>query len=885
MSRLFILILFLQLFSLASQGQRQSVSFNNSWKFLREDARDFQQVVIDEKPWKPVNLPHTWNDKDAHDDERGYYQGIGCYRKFFNIPASWKGKRIFIHFEGANHTSETWINSQLLGKHQGGYTAFTYDITDKVKPGQNLLAVKVSNAAELTVAPISADFTFYGGIYRDVYLVATDQVYFDGTKDGSKGLWISYPKVSEKTAQMQVKTRISNKNIGQAKVVVQYELLDADRKQVLQKSSGIALKAGATSESSFNIPEIKNPKLWSPSKPYLYTLRTTLLVDKKPIDALEQPVGFRWYRFSADSGFFLNGKPLKLVGTCRHQDFKGLGNALPDDYHRQDIQLLKEMGANFLRIAHYPQDNALLEACDKEGILAWEEVPVVNTIIVDSVFYRTTLSQLKEMIRQHQNHPSIIIWGSMNEVLLSVYRKGEKEFWETIAPETNKLAKKMDSLMKAEDPGRYTAMAFHHSENYNKAGLGEVHDIVGWNLYHGWYHDTFTDFGPYLDKEHAKYPKRVHIISEYGAGSDRRVHSVNPQIYDFTPEWQQAYHESYLKQIMERPYIAGFALWNLVDFGSEGRKETMPQVNNKGLLETDRRKKDVFYFYKAALNPQPMAYIAVRDYSLRVAYNPPNNTLIRQEIKVYTNLPELELFINGKSVGVKKPDFHRAVFFVDLVAGKNYVDVVGTGNNMMTNDHAEIELKTIPVISSSAFNELKVNVGSHCSYTEEDLNTAWLADQDYSATAGWGSIGGKPLMNFKRKGTQAFVQLTRHQPLFQTQRDSIQGFKADVGPGKYEVELGIAELNEKLKATATIVNDIGGTATSDAQSGPSRLFDIILNGTMIVEDMDPILQLGVLKAGLIKSTVSVQNNEGIELKFISKMGKPILNTIRITRIQ
>lgn len=872
------------LLSLSLLAQRQTMSFNHSWKFLRDNPAGFEKPTFDDNSWKTLNLPHTWNDKDAFDEERGYYQGFGCYRKFFTIPEHWAGKRIFIHFEGANHTAETWLNGQALGKHQGGYTAFTYDITNLLKPGQNLFSVRVSNAADMTLAPISADFTFYGGIYRDVSLEAREPVFFDGTADGSKGLWISYPKVSEASAQIKVASRITNRQTQDAKIVVQHQLLDAGQNQVLFRSSGVAIKAGASLESDFTLPVLKQPKLWSPSNPYLYTLRTTLLVNQKVVDALEQPVGFRWYRFSPDSGFFLNGKPLKLVGVCRHQDFKGLGNALPDDYHRNDIALLKEMGGNFLRIAHYPQDNALLEACDRMGVLAWEEVPVVNTIIVDTAFYRTTLQQLREMIRQHKNHPSVIIWGSMNEVLLSVYRKGEKEFWETIAPETAKLARRMDSLMKAEDPARNTAMAFHYSENYNKIGLGEVHDIVGWNLYHGWYHDTFADFGTYLDKQHTTYPKRVHIISEFGAGSDRRVHSNNPQIYDFTPEWKQAYHESYLKQIMDRPYIAGFALWNLVDFGSEGRKETMPQINNKGLVEIDRTKKDVFYFYKAALHPQPMAHIAVRDYNFRVAYNPPNNILSRQAIKVYTNLPEVELFINGKSAGVQNPDFYRAIFYVDLKAGDNYIQVAGTGRNMEVNDQATVHLKVLPAVNAVGFTELKVNVGSHCSYTDSDLQTAWLPDQDY-VPGSWGSMGGKPYMNNKRRGSQSLVQFTKHQPLFQTQRDSISGFKADVLPGKYEVEIGLAELNEKLKA-ATIVNDIGGgVGGSDAQSGPARLFDVELNGQKWLSDINPLQVLGTLRSGLFKTQVWVKANEGIHIRFVSKAGKPILNAVRITRIQ
>ncbi|RZM15925.1 MAG: hypothetical protein EOO88_43215, partial [Pedobacter sp.] len=376
-------------------------------------------------------------------------------------------------------------------------------------------------------------------------------------------------------------------------------LFNAERKLVRSVSTPALINASQNKEIVQDIP-VTYPTLWSVASPYLYKASTIITEAStgKVLDEIEHSVGFRWFTFDASQGFFLNGKSLKLIGASRHQDRKGFGNAVPDSLARKDVVLLKEMGGNFLRVAHYPQDPAVLKACDELGILASVEIPVVNEITETDSFYNNCLQMQVEMIRQHYNHPSVIIWCYMNEVLLRPSFNDDKARQTLYFSNIAKLAGRLDSLTRKEDPFRYTMIAHHGNYNqYKEVGLIDIPMIVGWNLYQGWYGSKIEDLPPYLDRYHRDYPQKPMMITEYGADADPRIRSTDPVRFDKSIEYATYYHQYYLEQIMQRPFVAGAQVWNLADFNSETRNESMPHINNKGLLQWDRTPKDPYYFY------------------------------------------------------------------------------------------------------------------------------------------------------------------------------------------------------------------------------------------------------------------------------------------------
>lgn len=867
-------------------AQRTQITLNDNWRFLREDIEAASSPTFDDQKWERVNVPHSYNTNDAFDNVKGYYEGPAWYSKTFRISEVDPNKNYYIQFEGANKMADVWLNGNKLGQHQGGYTAFVFDITPFLKAGSNNLAVRVDNSTKLEIAPISADFTFYGGITRDVWLISTPKAHLGVLEPYQNSFWYRKFKVDSTKGQVEVEIPVFNQSSSASlKAELTVNLLDAKRQIKGSFKTGISL--GANKDKIYKgLLSVAKPTLWSPSTPYLYTVEAILSSkDKTPImlDHVQQPLGWRWFRFSADSGFFLNGQPLKLMGTNRHQDRANIGPELTDAMHIQDIEHLKEMGANFIRIAHYPQDPALLNACDRLGILAWEEIPIVNQINTTTAFTNSCLAQMSDMVNQHRNHPSIIIWGYMNEVLIKLPREDQDGYMAKVVG----LAKKLDSLARSRDPERFTGMALHNSENYNKCGLPNVPQVVGWNFYHGWYHDTFEDFGKRMDKEHAQYPKRIHLIAEYGAGMDGRIFSSNPNIYDFTPQWGQAYHESYYRQIMDRPYIAGGALWNLVDFGSEGRKETMPHINNKGMLTMERRRKDVYYFYQAALTPAKNAvvYIAERDRPFRKVNIGQGWKYVRQPIKIYSNQGEVEIFVNDRSQGKVKLTNFSVKQDVVLLAGTNKVvvwayDAVGGGK---TSDTYDIEVELQPENLTNEvypFKEVSINCGSNADFTDPLTNQVYEADKAYKPGS-YGFIGGRTFMNFKRIGSQDEIIGTDKQPVFQTRRDSLSSYKFDVPAGHYEVELMWAETDPKAKS---VVYDLAGLVQNATNATTERSIDVDINTLPFVRDLNLIRDYGFNQAVTKRANIMVTGKEGIEVKFKANKGLTTISGIRVQKL-
>lgn len=618
------------------QAQREMKTINDNWEFRKS---------IDES-WESVNLPHTFN-IDAY-QQRNYYQGKGFYRRTLVLPEIVAERRYYMKIDAASKAANIRVNGKEVGSHVGGYTACIVDITEYIRK-ENLIEITVDNGRK-DITPISADFTFWGGIYRDVWLISTPKQHFNMSNMGSDGIFISTPVVNEKRGVLKVKCEVTNDSHESSILEVRSAIYSPQGKLLQTIKQKQKLKSGETYIFENTSGAIESPDLWSPETPSLYLVKTTLVDPKsgKLLDEKNHKVGFRWFTFDGSKGFFLNGKSYKLRGLNRHQDQAPAGVALDDEAHRRDIFLMKELGCNFIRISHFPQDDAILEMCDELGLLAWEEIPIINIVPNTPGYDDNCEYNLREMIRQHYNHSSVITWGYMNEILLTAPSIGKPE-WLACKERTVNLAQRLEAVLKEEDPGRASVMAFNMTNLYNEIGLNLV-DVVGWNLYHGWYVDKLKDFNAWCEDQHRRYPDQPMIISEWGAGSDKRLHSTQGRAFDFSIEYQQTYIEHYLPFIENTEWISGCAYWNFIDFNVAARQESMPRVNNKGLAYNNRIWKDVAYYFKAMWRKDiPVIRIASRDWEMRTGeINKP------QSIKIYSNMPEVELFINGQSIGCQK---------------------------------------------------------------------------------------------------------------------------------------------------------------------------------------------------------------------------------------
>ncbi|MFT3744795.1 MAG: glycoside hydrolase family 2 TIM barrel-domain containing protein [Pyrinomonadaceae bacterium] len=828
-------------------GERIVRSLNAGWKFSADDKPGFEGADVLDDSWQKINLPHTWNDKDTFDDEPGYRRGASWYRRELPLGVALTGKRLYLYFEGANQVADVYVNTNHVGKHIGGYTAFAYDITDEITlTKSNFIAVRVDNSFNADIAPLSGDFNMYGGIYRDVWLIAADDVHFKIDDMASSGLQISTPDLDDKAGKVRVRGTVSNTGRKAVYIEVASRILDAKGREVISSISKLTVDSKSEKAFDHTTNSIPNPHLWSPDDPYLYSIQNIIRQNGKIVDLKTEPLGFRWFRFDANNGFFLNGKHLKLQGTNRHQDYQGLGNAVPDRLHIRDMELMKDAGYNFVRLAHYPQDPSVLQAADRLGLMLWEEIPLVNYITESKAFTDNAASMLREMICQHRNHPSMILWGYMNEIFLHPPNVPKSVFAATV-----ELARELDAIARAEDPTRLTTIAFHGNEVYNTYGMGEIPQVVGWNLYKGWYGGNIEEFGTFMDEQHKKFPNRVHFISEYGANGDQRLHSASPRRFDSTTEYQRQFHESYLKQINDRSYIAGSTIWNQFDFGAEQRGETIPHLNQKGMYTYDRVPKDIHFFYKSNFSKDAVLHIAAND---RKYFSGVPNT--EQTIDVYLNLPEAELFLNGVPLGKKtNTGNNRVSWTLKLRDGLNKLVATGRRNGRVVTDSATVKFTSITVNSK----DIAINVGSNADFTDQN-NLIWLADKPYSPGS-WGFVGPKSKFIFSQSPDKNILG-TPNDPLFQTMQEGLTGYRFDVPNGTYEVSLLFAE-------------------TKFDEAG-KRIFDISVNGKVLAERLDIAAKVGRNRAFAIREEVIASN--GLNFQLISKIGDPVLSGIRIKRL-
>lgn len=668
-SRLVSVVLFM-LYGMSMFAQRQDILLNNDWNFrFSHQVQKGTEVRVD--------LPHTWNAQDALSGKIDYKRGIGNYEKNLFIRPEWKGKRLFIRFEGVNNIADVFINRRHIGEHRGGYGAFIFEITGKVEYGkENSILVRVNNGEQLDIMPLVGDFNFYGGIYRDVHLLITDETCISPLDYASPGVRLIQDSVSHRYAKVRAIVDLSNGSSGNQEVELNVRLLDGQR-VVKEGTKNVNLSGNEVMQQELTF-EIDQPHLWNGRQdPFLYQAEVTLFRNGQMVDRVTQPLGLRFYRIDPDKGFFLNGKHLPLQGVCRHQDRSEVGNALRPQHHEEDVALMLEMGVNAVRLAHYPQATYFYDLMDKNGIIVWAEIPFVgpggynDKGFVDLPAFRANgKEQLKELIRQHYNHPSICVWGLFNELT-------------ELGDNPVEYIKKLNVLAHQEDTTRPTTSASNQMGDLNF-----ITDAIAWNRYDGWYGGTPADLGKWSDRMHKDHPEICIAISEYGAGAsiyhqqDSLVKTV-PTSWWHPENWQTYYHIENWKTISSRPYVWGSFVWNMFDFGAAHRTEgDRPGINDKGLVTFDRKvRKDAFYFYKANWNrEEPMLYLTGKRNTVR--------TQRLQIITAFTNQAGAELFVNGKSYGKAIPDSYAILEWknVELQPGENEIKVVSTNKKLPLSD-------------------------------------------------------------------------------------------------------------------------------------------------------------------------------------------------------
>ena len=668
--RLTFSALFAMAVSMQTLAQRENILINQDWNF-----RFSHQV--DKNSSRRVDLPHTWNAQDALSGKPDYKRGIGNYDKKLFIRSEWKGKRLFLRFEGANCVSNVFINGKQIGEHRGGYGAFIFEITDKVNYGKdNTVLVRVNNGEQLDVMPLVGDFNFYGGIYRDVHLLVTEDICISPLDYASPGVYLFQQHVGEKQAAVLARINLSNGTEHPRQATLRLQVKEGD-KVVYQADKKVTVAPHTSVQPEEMSFTLLNPRLWNGREdPFMYQTVITLVKDGKEIDKVEQPLGLRYYATDADRGFFLNGKHLPLHGVCRHQEWAEVGNALRPMHHEEDTRLMLEMGVNAIRLAHYPQATYMYDLMDRNGIVTWAEIPFVgpggyaDKGFVDQPSFRENgKEQLKEMIRQHFNHPSICFWGLFNELK----ENGDNPL---------EYIKELNVLAHQEDPTRPTTSASNQG-----GAINFITDNIAWNRYDGWYGATPATLASWLDKTHQAHPEIKIAISEYGAGAsiyhqqDSLV-QTSPGSWWHPENWQTEYHIQNWKIISERPYVWGSFVWNMFDFGAAHRTEgDRPGINDKGLVTHDRKvKKDAFYFYKANWNPEPMVYIA--------GHRNVNPVKPVTEVQIFSNCAEVTLKVNGQIIKKMQPDGVKVCIFKDirLKKGENNIEVSAKNGKRVITD-------------------------------------------------------------------------------------------------------------------------------------------------------------------------------------------------------
>ncbi len=593
---------------------------SGDWKFQKDCSLLPKRFP---SKWESVTLPHTWNASDGQDGGNDYFRGKCAYA--LRIPRQKTDGRVWLEIEAASMVADVYINGKEVTHHEGGYSAFRVDVTDYLTKRKNLLCIFVDNANHDGVYPQMADFTFFGGLYRNVSLITVPESHFSLDHFGADG-FLCTPISDEIDTRIRTEAWLEN---GMEQDIVHFSAVDREGVVVAQSE----VTASEYVSAELHIPQ---PHFWQGvDDPYLYTVSAKLLRNGEVIDELSVQTGIRTFTVYPGKGFFLNGKQMPLRGVARHQDRENKGYAISEQDQMEDAALIREIGANTVRLAHYQHSQAFYSECDRLGLVVWAEIPLISAMSDNRSAHENSLQQMKELVNQNYNHPSICFWGIANEITIG----GE-------SPEIGKNLKELNQMVHDMDPVRLTTMAQFFS--YPMDGvLNQITDVLSYNHYFGWYVGNFEDNEKWLDAFHEKYPDRAIGLSEYGCEGIPAYHSDEPKRRDYTEEYQALYHEHMARIISERPWLWATHVWNMFDFAADGRDEGgVKGRNNKGLVTMDRRtKKDAFYLYKAWWSKEPFVYICGRRYAER--------TGDFTAVKVYSNQPEISLYVDGILVGTK----------------------------------------------------------------------------------------------------------------------------------------------------------------------------------------------------------------------------------------
>ena len=621
---------------------RQIYNFNTKWGFSKEAVE--APTTMPER-WNWVNLPHTWNNIDGQDGGNDLYRGTAFYAKELEKMDLPKADRYFLEIQGANSSAILYVNGKKLANHDGGYSTWRVDITD-VLEDKNLFVFELDNSANDRVYPQNADFTFYGGLYRNVNIIAVNESHFDLEYYGAPGIKVT-PEVVGENAKVEVEVFVKNVKENQKLI---YTLKDAEGNVVVEQET-LASQTVASLE-------IENVHLWHGRKdPYLYTAEVYLKSEDEVLDNVSTRFGCRTFEIHPENGFILNGEEYPLRGVSRHQDRWGVGNALLREHHDEDMDLICEVGATTIRLAHYQHDQYFYDLCDERGMVVWAEIPYISSHMPNG--RENTISQMKELVVQNYNHPSIIVWGLSNEI--TMHGDSDEDLRE------NHVI--LNDLVHEMDKTRLTTMACVSMCSMDDPYV-QIPDTVSYNHYFGWYGGDTSQNGPWFDEFHAKYPNIPIGCSEYGCEA-LNWHTSDPQQGDYTEEYQAYYHEELIKQLYTRKYMWATHVWNMFDFGADSRNEGGENgQNHKGLITFDRKyKKDSFYAYKAWLSDEPFVHICGKRYVDRVEET--------TKVTVYSNQPEVELFANGVSLGKQTCPEHFFYFEVPNTGETTLVAVAG----------------------------------------------------------------------------------------------------------------------------------------------------------------------------------------------------------------
>ncbi len=773
-----------------------------------------------------VILPHTWNAVDAFDDKPGYWRGKAYYLN--EITISNLDKDYYLHFNGANQITRIWVNNQFAGEHKGGYTAFDIHITRFLIKGGNSVKVEVENTHNESIPPLEADFTFYGGIYRKVYLIAENQLHFK-KEYGADAIKIDALLDENYDGKIKISGKITNNsNKGS---LIKIKVSGTDNNVILKN---------VTDVFSTEIPLVK-PMLWSPDQPNLYQIQIQLYDKNKLLDTYTSTIGFRKFDVST-KGFKLNGKPLKLIGVNRHQDWKDLGNAVPIEKQLKDMVMIKKMGSNFLRLAHYPQDKSLYNAADSLGIILWSEIPVVNKVPATSHYqsFKTNVLQMQqEHIAQNYNHPSLVFIGYMNEVFLRMaFDKPDKKTKDKIVENTLDLAKELENLTRKLAPEHITVMALHGNQIYNETGIADLPMVIGWNLYYGWYGGEMKDLGGFLDEEFLQYPQRPLIISEYGVGADIRIHNDHSKMSDFSEEYQFKYHPSYYKQVIDRDFVIGMSAWNYADFGSELRGDAIPHVNQKGLVNFNRSPKNIYYWYKSTLNPDDKMSRFFKGLDTYISDHP------KKEIIIITN-QKVILKDNFNLKSELKPSNNLISYSANLAEGKNRFELYNESGVFL--DSIQIHYSKPDL---NKIDELAVNLGTE-SFFKGNTNCLWVPLKEVTSVI---EVEG----NYKKITSNTNIKNTDNDPIYQSNLSNIKEININVPQGDYEITLLFSEFKKDHK----LVYELDKEKNENNTSSFSKLY--VNNKTINIDRLAPFNKKDI--------SVNIKATNKIKIGNVEKQG-------------